>query len=163
MFGIYSKTTNMRDMKKLLTLFALLVCCMSVSAKSVVFRLSDNTLVYYLLGGETNPVLKFEGNGFTVNSDQYEFSGVKNFYISDEDDPAIVGIDEIKTAAPKYDGNTLVIASENAAIKVLDVSGKEVKAAISSADGRTSVDMSSLPKGVYIINTGKSSMKVMKR
>lgn len=137
----------------------MLAAVVVASAKSVVFTLSDGTLVYYLLGGETNPVMKFVDGKVVVNADTYEFSEVKNFYISATDDPTFV--EEIKALPSKFDGKTLVVPTENANVAVFDASSKKVKASISVANGSTLVDLSSLPKGVYIIKVGKSSIKVM--
>ena len=65
-------------------MIVLMSVCMA-SAKSVVFTLSNNTKVYYLLGGEKNPVMKFVDGKLVVNTDTYEFSKIKNFVISEED------------------------------------------------------------------------------
>lgn len=146
-------------MKKILTLIVMLAAVAAASAKSVVFTLSDGTLVYYLLGGETNPVMKFVDGKVVVNADTYEFSEVKNFYISATDDPT--SVEEVKALPSKFDGKTLVVPTENANVAVFDASGKKVKASISVANGSTLVDLSSLPKGVYVIKVGGSSIKVM--
>lgn len=146
-------------MKKILTLIVMLAAVAAASAKSVVFTLSDGTLVYYLLGGETNPVMKFVDGKVVVNADTYEFSEVKNFYISATDDPT--SVEEVKAQTSKFDGKTLVVPTENANVAVFDASGKKVKASISVANGSTLVDLSSLPKGVYVIKVGGSSIKVM--
>ncbi len=135
--------------------------CMA-SAKSVVFTLSDGTLVYYLLGGDTNPIMRFVDDKVVVNADTYEFSGIKNFYISNEDDPnAIENV--LAKSSIKYDGNTVVVsAAKGKNVKVFAVNGTEVKAPISTAEGYAAVDMSGLQKGTYIISVGSSSMKVQK-
>lgn len=146
-------------MKKILTLIVMLAAVVVASAKSVVFTLSDGTLVYYLLGGETNPVMKFVDGKVVVNADTYEFSEVKNFYISATDDPT--SVEEVKALPSKFDGKTLVVPTENANVAVFDASSKKVKASISVANGSTLVDLSSLPKGVYVIKVGGSSIKVM--
>ena len=73
-------------MKKLTLLFVF--ACLAYAgamAKSVVFTLVDGTKVYYLLGGEANPKLRFVEGKMTVDADVYEFSDIKNFYISEED------------------------------------------------------------------------------
>lgn len=135
--------------------------CMA-SAKSVVFTLSDGTLVYYFLGGETNPIMRFVDDKVVVNADTYEFSGIKNFYISNEDDSnAIENV--LAKSGIKYDGNTVVVgAAKGKTVKVFAVNGTEVKAPISTAEGYAAVDMSGLQKGTYIISVGSSSIKVQK-
>ena len=66
-------------MKKLTLLFVF--ACLAYAgamAKSVVFTLVDGTKVYYLLGGETNPKLRFVEGKMTVDADVYEFSDIKS-------------------------------------------------------------------------------------
>lgn len=149
-------------MKRLVTLMIVLASVCMASAKSVVFTLSDGTLVYYLLGGDTNPIMRFVDDKVVVNADTYEFSGIKNFYISNEDDPnAIENV--LAKSSIKYDGNTIVVgAAKGKAVKVFAVNGTEVKAPISTAEGYAAVDMSGLQKGTYIISVGSSSIKVQK-
>lgn len=149
-------------MKRLVTLMIVLASVCMASAKSVVFTLSDGTLVYYLLGGDTNPIMRFVDDKVVVNADTYEFSGIKNFYISNEDDPnAIENV--LAKSSIKYDGNTLVVsAAKGKTVKVFAVNGTEVKAPISTAEGYAAVDMSGLQKGTYIISVGSSSIKVRK-
>lgn len=149
-------------MKRLVTLMIVLASVCMASAKSVVFTLSDGTLVYYLLGGETNPIMRFVDDKVVVNADTYEFSGIKNFYISNEDDPnAIENV--LAKSSIKYDGNTVVVsAAKGKTVKVFAVNGTEVKAPISTAKGYAAVDMSGLQKGTYIISVGSSSIKVQK-
>ena len=74
-------------MKKLTILCLLCLASMGAMAKSLVLTLSDGTLVYYLLGGETDPRMRFVEGKIEVNTDVYQISGIKNFYISNEDDP----------------------------------------------------------------------------
>lgn len=149
-------------MKRLVTLMIVLASVCMASAKSVVFTLSDGTLVYYLLGGDTNPIMRFVDDKVVVNADTYEFSGIKNFYISNEDDPnAIENV--LAKSSIKYDGNTVVVsAAKGKTVKVFAVNGTEVKAPISTAEGYAAVDMSGLQKGTYIISVGSSSIKVRK-
>lgn len=150
-------------MKRLVTLMIVLASICVASAKSVVFTLTDGTLVYYLLGGEVNPVMKFVDGKVVVNTDTYEFSKIKNFYISNEDDPnAIENV--LASSDVKYDGNSLVIGAPSAkAVKVYAVNGAEVKAPVNRLEGYAVVDMSGLQKGTYIISVGSGSVKVQKK
>ena len=67
---------------RVIILMALTLITGSISAKSVVFTLSDGTQVYYLIGGGSNPIMTFENGSVTVNSDTYQISDIVNFYIS---------------------------------------------------------------------------------
>jgi hypothetical protein len=152
-------------MKKrtLLFLSALLLATGTLFAKSLVLTLSDGTLVYYLLGKDVNPMMRFVDGKITVNADEYEVSGIKNFYISEEDDPT-----DIKGADAEgkftYGANTLVVkAGESAVVKVYGVSGAEVEAEIVKAGGAVSVNLNNLERGVYVVKVGKASFKVIKK
>lgn len=150
-------------MKRFIAVMIVLMSVCMASAKSVVFTLSNNTKVYYLLGGETNPVMKFVDGKVVVNADTYAFSGIKSFTISEEDDPNLTAIADVKPATSRFDGNALVVASKGAMVKVYDASGKEVDAEMTTDAENTSVSLASLAKGVYIIKIGGSSFKVMKK
>lgn len=142
-------------------LFAL---TLAVSARSVVFTTSTNRKIYYLLGGEVNPVMKFVDGKLVVNADQYEFSKIKNFYISETDDPT--GIESTLASKPSfsYKSNQIVIETANAdAVKVYSTSGAVVDATVNVIDGFVTIDLSSLPKGIYMVSVDGESFKVMKK
>lgn len=150
------------------TILSLVACfCLfagNISAKSLVLTLKDGTLVYYLLGGESNPMMRFVDGKVTVDTDEYTISGIKNFYISEEDDPnAIEGIKGNKESV-NYSNNTLIIKSGNQKlVKVFAINGAEVEAEIKSANDMTSVGLNKLPEGAYIIRVGNTSFKVLKK
>lgn len=130
-------------------------------AKSLVLTLGDGTLVYYLLGGDTNPKLQFVEGGFMLNADNYGFANVKNFYISNEDDPS--GIENVLVeGGVEMQGNQLVIPTEGS-VKVFTAAGKEVKAETRVVSGNTIVVLGTLPQGVYVVNVGGASIKIMKK
>jgi len=150
-------------MKKLAFLFLLLMTSVGASARSVVFTLSDETKVYYLLSSEVNPVLRFKEGKMVVNDDVYEFSDIKNFYISEEDDPnAIEPV--LSKLNMTFKENTVIIRSETVkAVKVYTLNGEEVKAPVEKTDDVISVNLNGLEKGTYLISTGDSSLKVLKK
>lgn len=151
-------------MKKLTLLFAFAcLVCVCAQAKSVVFTLADGTKVYYLLGGETNPKLRFQEGKMLVEADTYEFSNIKNFYISSEDDPnAIENV--LSKQNVRVRGNMVVINSSS--VKNVDVfaaNGAKVSADIQRDGDVITVNLNGLPKGMYVVSVGQSSLKVMKR
>ena len=150
-------------MKKLAFLFLMLMTSVGASARSVVFTLSDETKVYYLLSSEVNPVLRFKEGKMVVNDDVYEFSDIKNFYISEEDDPnAIEPV--LSKLNMTFKENTVIIRSETVkAVKVYTLNGEEVKAPVEKTDDVISVNLNGLEKGTYLISTGDSSLKVLKK
>lgn len=151
-------------MKKITILFTLmLIVSAGAMAKSVVFTLANNTKVYYLLGSETNPMMRFVDGKMTVNADTYNFSDIKNFYISSEDDPNAIE-STLAASSMTYSANTLVVkASEVKSVKVYSVGGKEVNADIQKAGDVITVNFNGLEKGAYVISTGDASFKVLKK
>ncbi len=150
-------------MKKIFTLLVLALATVSIEAKSLVFTLENGSLVYYQLGGDTNPVMLFKEGKVCVNTDAYEISEIKKFYISDEDDPNAIG--ELKEeVVPHFKANTFSMkAPTSAETSVYDVNGIEMKAEVSKRDGFVNIDLAKLKKGVYLIRVGDTSFKVQKR
>lgn len=150
-------------MKKLTFLLLLLMASIGASAKSVVFTLNDGTKVYYLLSKEVNPIMRFKDGKLVVNEDAYEFSDIKNFYISDEDDPnAIEAV--LSKQNVRFSANTVIIRSDAVKnVKVYTLDGVEVKAPVQKTGDVIAVDLNGLERGTYLISTGTSSLKVLKK
>lgn len=150
-------------MKKFTFSLLVLMASMGASAKSVVFTLTDDTKVYYLLSSAANPMLRFKDGKMTVENEVYEFSMVKNFYISDEDDPNAIE-QVLSKQNMTFKSNTVLIRSDAVkTLKVYTLDGVEVKVQVQKTDDVTSVDLNGLEKGVYLISTGNTSMKVWKK
>ena len=151
-------------MKKLTLLFVF--ACLAYAgamAKSVVFTLVDGTKVYYLLGGQTNPKLRFVEGKMTVDADVYEFSDIKKFYISEEDDPNAIE-DVLTEKEISFRSNVLIVKAGNAgAVRVYTAAGVRVNANVVASDGIVTVDLNGLKEGAYVISVGKSSFKVLKK
>lgn len=141
----------------------MLVASIGATAKSLVFTLNDGTKVYYQLSSEVNPIMRFKEGKLLVNDDVYEFDGIKNFYLSDEDAPnAIENVQSKPNVA--FKANTVLIPADAVKVlKVFTVDGVEVKTVIQNEGDVFSVDLNGLAKGVYVISTGKSSLKVIKK
>lgn len=150
-------------MKKLTFLLLLLMASIGASAKSVVFTLNDGTKVYYLLSKEVNPIMRFKDGKLVVNEDAYEFSDIKNFYISDEDDPnAIEAV--LSKQNVRFSANTVIIRSDAVkTVKVYTLDGVEVKAPVQKTGDVIAVDLNGLERGTYLISTSTSSLKVLKK
>ena len=140
-----------------LSMFALNVC-----AKSIVFTLSNGSLVYYLVGSTNGPVMKFVDGKCVVNTDLYEFSQIKNFYVSETDDSS--AMNAVKTHDDfSWRDNVLFVKSDASAVQVFQASGAQCDAAISADGGLVTVNLSACPKGVYIVKVAGSSFKVIKK
>ena len=98
-----------------------------------------------------------------VNDDVYEFDGIKNFYLSDEDAPNAIENVQSKPNVTFKANTVLIPADAVKVLKVFTVDGVEVKTVIQNEGDVFSVDLNGLAKGVYVISTGKSSLKVIKK
>ena len=133
-----------------------------LSAKSLVLTLKNGTLVYYLLGGEANPMMRFVDGDIVVNTDKYEFGNIKNFYISATDDPS--GIEQAIGEDIQYAHNIMVVSTDKPlAMAIYTSAGHKVSTPIHQANGRTCIDLNPLPQGAYIVTIGGSSLKVLKK
>ena len=141
----------------------LLIASIGASAKSVVFTLNDGTKVYYLLSAEVSPMLRFKDGKMVVNEDTYEFTDIKNFYISEEDDPNAIEKVLAKHNVT-FEANTVVINSDSVKIlKIYTLDGVEVKVPVEKSESVISVNLNGLERGTYLISTGDSSLKVLKK
>ena len=150
-------------MKKILFLtFICLIGPITSQAKSLVLTLSDGTNVYYMLGTGINPLMKFIDGKVTVNADTYTFSGIVKMRISKTDDPT--GIESIAANNKNFtlDGSTLYI-NTTGEVKVYGADANEINIPASVNSGITSIDVSGLRNGVYIVKTEKASFKFLKR
>lgn len=150
-------------MKKLTFSLLMLVASIGATAKSLVFTLNDGTKVYYQLSSEVNPIMRFKEGKLLVNDDVYEFDGIKNFHLSDEDAPNAIENVQSKPNVTFKANTVLIPADAVKVLKVFTVDGVEVKTVIQNEGDVFSVDLNGLAKGVYVISTGKSSLKVIKK
>lgn len=150
-------------MKKLTFFLLMLVASIGATAKSLVFTLNDGTKVYYQLSSEVNPIMRFKEGKLLINDDVYEFDGIKNFYLSDEDAPNAIENVQSKPNVTFQANTVLIPADAVKVLKVFTVDGVEVKTVIQNEGDVFSVDLNGLAKGVYVISTGKSSLKVIKK
>lgn len=153
-------------MRKIFCLGLALMAAFVVEAKSVVFTLTDGTLVYYLLSNTSSaPIMQMREGGIVVNADAYEFTQIKNFYISSTDDPMLTGVAGVqKDEAPTFAGGVLTLKAVDVnAVKVYDAAGAEVNAVVNVVGDGVTVSLQHLGKGTYVVNTGSASFKVMKR
>lgn len=149
--------------EKIITFVAcLFFATASLSAKSLVLTLKNGTLVYYLLGGESNPMMRFADGDIVVNTDKYEFTNIKNFYISTTDDPS--GIKQVVERDIQYTHNMVVVDTDKSlSVTVYACGGHKIDAPTQQANGKTLVDLSPLPQGAYIVTIGESSLKILKK
>ena len=150
-------------MKKTILTLLLGFSLLPAGAKSVVFTLQDGTLVYYLLGGEIAPVMRFSDEGtLTVNADSYEVSGIRNFYISQTDDPTSVSAPQ--AAHPTLAGGLFSVhAAAGTVVDVFNLGGTRQDIPVTQQGDTVTLDLHALPRGIYIIKVGKESFKINKK
>lgn len=150
--------------KRIVIAIACLLFSIGISfGKSLVLTLANNTLVYYVLGGDKNPMMRFADGKVCVNSDEYAFSNIKNFYISETDDPS--GIEHLlKEQQITYKAGMLIVHTDSPeSISVYTVNGMKISVPIEQAGNVVAVSMTQLPNGVYVVRVGESSFKVFKQ
>lgn len=140
------------------------VTFLPTSAKSLVLTLADGSEVYYLLGGETNPMMKFIDGAVYINADEYSFSGIEKFCISQTDDP-----NGIEATASEKNGISIQkgaiymkTAAKAEGISIYAANGSKIDAKIEKSGDIVTVSTVSIPKGIYIIKAGDSSVKFIK-
>ena len=150
--------------KRIVIAIACLLFSIGISfGKSLVLTLANNTLVYYVLGGDKNPMMRFADGKVCVNSDEYAFSNIKNFYISETDDPS--GIEHLlKEQQISYKAGMLIVHTDSPeSISVYTVNGMKISVPVEQAGNVVAVSMTQLPNGVYVVRVGESSFKVFKQ
>lgn len=150
--------------KRIVIAIACLLFSIGISfGKSLVLTLANNTLVYYVLGGAKNPMMRFADGKVCVESDEYTFSNIKNFYISETDDPS--GIEHLlKEQQITYKAGTLIVHTDSPeSISVYTVNGMKVSVPVEQSGDAVAVSLNQQPKGVYVVRVGESSFKVFKQ
>ncbi|MBP5479101.1 MAG: T9SS type A sorting domain-containing protein [Bacteroidaceae bacterium] len=149
--------------KVLLTLILATVGILSGSAKSLVLTLKNGTKVYFLITSDSYPMMKIHEGEITLGDEhKYTFPELVSFVISNTDDPNAVE-DVENNPYHTYKSNTIIFAGNADKVKVFNASGAQVEAEVSENDGRVAVNLNELANGAYVVNTGSTSFKVIKK
>lgn len=149
-------------MKHLISLLVALFCVTTVSAenKSLVITFSDNTKTTYALS--TLPEISMANDKLTVKTSEttaeFDLYKVKTFTFS-----STTGISSVNDEKFIIEGETLVFPSENAQIRIFSIDGKQVPVDPIYTNGKAMVSISSLTRGIYIINANGKSVKITRR
>lgn len=145
-------------MKKCLTLLAIaLVATVAKAAENYALKvtLNENTSATYVLN--TKPVVTYSGSNVIIKAesleDSYRIDEVKSFTFVDGDS---AGADAI-TMNVTYGFRDNIFTCEGYHIRVFNLSGCVV------ATGNGSVSLEGLDDGIYIVNAGDRSIKVVKK
>lgn len=132
-------------MKKILLTFVALMSMLTIQAAQsyeLQLVLSDSTKLTYPIT-QSQPKITFLGGQFTINGENYEFSNISYFKVAAVEATGIEGVKESLRSDKPAD--------------VYTIDGKLI------ARGVKDLNTSSLPAGTYIIRTGGSSMKWIKK
>lgn len=127
-------------MKNIVLLFILLFCTLQNGwSRCLRLTLNNGAKVYYQLGGEKSPCLRFGESDMTLDDDNYQFDGIAYFEILEEDAP---------TDLKRIDASLSLDGADEVHVFTLD--GKEV-------------DAQRLEKGIYVLQAGKSTIRLVKK
>lgn len=143
-------------MKKFLILTAFAIGCSMAYAENYALKvnLQDSSSAVYVLSDK--PVISYSGSDVIIKcknlEDSYSISEVKS--LSFENNPASVMENVMESTEFRFIDN--VFTCEGHEIRVFDMSGSMV------ASGIGSVSLETLRSGVYIVNAGNRSVKVIR-
>lgn len=151
--------------KRVLAFLILTYFTTFLSARCIIFSLTDGSLVYYQLASDNCPMMSFSDSGFTMNDDIYTFGDIDYFYYTKEDAPtSIETVKEMNnTAVLTINNQIITISNTSANISLYTIDGKMIPADIIHSDLGISVDISSIPGGIYILRSDFTSFKFTKK
>ena len=144
-------------------LFALLGVLPTCASSSLLIHLKDSTVIVCSLAME--PQMSFGKKTITLSSlagtvGQWNFTDVESWSVGDIED----SIDELKgeNAQIRIEGGNLTIAGNKAKnVAIYDLSGRLRTPSLDTAGNKTTISLSGLTKGTYVLKVGKSSVKFM--
>lgn len=155
----------------LLSLIALPLTAMAQETKDVQYLiLSQNDTKVAEFELSTFPVLSINNDSLVVAaSGDSLVVPLEGLTYAFEDRQITTGIDNVPTINNRTNDNfafshgTVMGLKEGAKVGVYSINGLKVSEVTASAEGKASLNLSELPKGVYIIRTPSKSIKVINR
>ena len=151
--------------KVLLTMLAVFAVCLMTNAEhKLVVQLVNGTTQSYVLAEK--PEITMTDSKLKVSSpfvsSEYAIASVTDFHFEELSATAVnqVGKDELRFVRQSNDHVTLYGAAGN--VSVYDESGCKQPSAVSTSGEQTDINLSSMPKGMYIIKTNRQSFKITK-
>lgn len=155
----------MTKVKKLpLLLLLLFMSCLSVQAEEVL-------VVHLKNGGQSSfafsekPVITFDNENMVIKSNVTTFS-VSIADVSYYDFPASsTGIQENQHALPLISNGHVVFSKlpADSNVNIYTVDGKQLRRYAASRSGNVDIDLTTLPKGVYVISSPITKIKITNR
>ncbi len=135
---------------------------MAAADHNLVVNFTDGTSVEFSLGEE--PVLTYSETHQLIvttatGNSSYEFDSLVSLTFKEVEPD---GIDKVNAEGFKYNQQTASFTGleKNSEIRVFDANGRLIQS--QKADKATSVNLSNLPAGIYIVKFGNQSFKVKK-
>ena len=144
--------------KTIITCLACAWLTLSTNAKSLVLVLADGTEAYYNIDTQSAIMHLIDGN-VVIETDSYQFSNIKRFFISNDDAPSAIG--NIDASKPISQDGILYIPNQDSAI-LYTIDGKQVAFSQNGTDTQ-SFNMGYLPTGTYLVKTKKATLKFTKK
>ena len=123
---------------------------------------------------ESFPVITIEGNNLVIthNGNQLTtaLTGVQDYHFIEK--TVTTSISSVPSNDPKNESNTPQFSFSNAEVSglkagarvaIYNLNGTQISSATADGEGRVALDLSSLPKGVYILRTPTKSFKFMNK
>lgn len=152
-------------MKKFLLITVIMLISTMAHAKYLIITLNNGEDIAYTLGGESDPTITFAKGGICVNTDTFSFTNIESFRL-DEVAPTATADTEAtnKESEPSLEGYSLTLSAAQAKkLRITNVNGSAVSVSKNEGNGKCTVDLSVLPQGTYVINTGNASFKITKK
>ena len=123
---------------------------------------------------ESFPVITIEGNNLVIthNGNQLTtaLTGVQDYHFIEK--TVTTSISSVPSNDPKNESNTPQFSFSNAEVSglkagarvaIYNLNGTQISSVTADGEGRVALDLSSLPKGVYILRTPTKSFKFMNK
>lgn len=154
--------------KRLLLFVLLLTGCFTVASaqwKGLVVQQADGTTLTIALN--EHPTIYFEGDQIVIRTNsggEYNFSPKQEIKMDFSE--TATGIQEVLSKRQlSMNGDYLVLSSEKegATVRVYTAGGRLALETAVDAGGHAVIDLSSLPKGIYVIQTPSLTQKMIKK
>ena len=158
--------------KKVLFILFLSLCFVNgvkADGKALIVEFSDGSKSSFVLAEQ--PVLTFAEHkmriGLAENSIAFELTDVARFYFDENAVPtSLEDRQEEKAFKVCCQNNEKVIIEnlcENGRVSLSGIDGKHYQANVSTEGNQTVISLTSLPKGVFIIQINNQSIKILKQ
>ena len=147
---------------KCLFSIVLFISCISIQAEELVVFLKKVEQVTFAI--DKKPVVTFENDSLIIISESNEFVvpiedvesyKILNFTTSQDKIKEVISVPIIEEGHVYY--KQLPAGSQ---IRIYDITGKKLRVYTADKIGNVDIDLSSLPKGIFVISSSISNIKV---